>query len=155
MESASSLEFLSTLTLLYRAAPSHGNYMSEAEEHNDLLCLPKRLWNRPTIEQSKASKSTDHGYSGNERGEIFPACRQRQRDAKSKLRVVQPKLYQAGIALGRSMDLFEVQWGRSPENEPGALNSRVDENPVIAEERIGDKETISMPVPSVTSPENC
>ncbi|KAF9623241.1 hypothetical protein IFM89_000730, partial [Coptis chinensis] len=38
---------------------------------------------------------------------------------------------------------------------PGALNSRVDENPVIAEERTSDKETISLLVPSTTSPENC
>ncbi|KAF9608363.1 hypothetical protein IFM89_009482 [Coptis chinensis] len=36
---------------------------------------------------------------------------------------------------------------------PGTLNSRVDENPVIAEERTGAKETISLPVPSATSDE--
>ncbi|KAF9623015.1 hypothetical protein IFM89_035996 [Coptis chinensis] len=201
------------------AAPSHGNFMSETEEHNDPVVPPqKALESDQQSEQSKASKSTDTVILGNEQEKSSPACRQRQRDAKSKLQSGSTrsctKVLKQGIALGRSVDLSKFNgydeliteldqmfdfngelmahgknWqviytdnegdtmlvGDDPWQEfcsmvrkifiytreevqkmnPGALNSRVDENPVIAEERIGDKETISMPVPSATSPENC
>ncbi|KAF9607302.1 hypothetical protein IFM89_033847 [Coptis chinensis] len=103
-----------------QTTPSHGNYMSETEEHND-----------PVVPPQKALESTNPR-------------------AIKGLKVDRSRLFGEFCSMVRKIFIYtreEVQ-----KMNPGALNSRVDENPVIAEERIGDKETISMPVPSELVP---
>ncbi|KAF9626202.1 hypothetical protein IFM89_031329 [Coptis chinensis] len=92
--------------LTKEAAPSHGNFMSETEEHNDPVVPPqKALESDQQSKQSKASKSTDTIILGNEQEKSSPTCQQQQRDAKSKLQSGSTRSCTKGIALGRSVNL--------------------------------------------------